>query len=100
MLEAIVRLKENVLGNKDSLLEESHSGSGFLEYPIYTRPPVWRGIEVPSVLLSGNHKLIAEHRLEQSIKKTCETRPDIIEKLDLTGLSVRERELVEKYRAQ
>ena len=62
MIEAIVRLLPGVLGNPDSLLEESHNEIGLLEYPVYTKPPIWRGLEVPAVLLSGNHGEIARWR--------------------------------------
>jgi tRNA (guanine37-N1)-methyltransferase len=62
MIEAIVRLLPGVLGNPDSLLEESHNEIGLLEYPIYTKPASWRGLEVPPVLLSGNHGEIARWR--------------------------------------
>jgi tRNA (guanine37-N1)-methyltransferase len=62
MIEAIVRLLPGVLGNPDSLLEESHNEIGVLEYPIYTKPAIWRGLEVPPVLLSGNHGEIARWR--------------------------------------
>jgi tRNA (guanine37-N1)-methyltransferase len=62
MIEAIVRLLPGVLGNPDSLLEESHNEIGLLEYPVYTKPAIWRGLEVPPVLLSGNHGEIARWR--------------------------------------
>jgi tRNA (guanine37-N1)-methyltransferase len=66
MIEAITRLIPGVLGNPDSLAEESHNEEGFLEYPNYTKPANWRGIEVPEVLLSGNHALIATWRAAQA----------------------------------
>jgi tRNA (guanine37-N1)-methyltransferase len=62
MIEAITRLIPGVLGNPLSLAEESHNEEGYLEYPNYTRPQEWRGIEVPPVLLSGNHGAIATWR--------------------------------------
>jgi tRNA (guanine37-N1)-methyltransferase len=78
MVEAIARLLPGVIGNPESLAEESHSGHGLLEYPVYTKPPAWRGHEVPEVLLSGNHKLISEWRHEESVRRTAERRPDLL----------------------
>lgn len=62
MIEAIVRLLPGVLGNPESLLEESHNESGEVEYPTFTKPAIWRGLSVPDVLLSGNHGEIAKWR--------------------------------------
>jgi tRNA (guanine37-N1)-methyltransferase len=78
MVEAIARLLPGVIGNPESLAEESHSGHGLLEYPVYTKPPAWRGHDVPDVLLSGNHKLIAEWRHDESVRRTTERRPDLL----------------------
>ncbi len=69
MIEAITRLLPGVLGNPDSLTEESHVEEGFLEYPNYTKPKTWRGIDVPEILLSGNHAAIAAWRAEQAAKR-------------------------------
>ena len=69
-----------VLGNNESPIQDSFS-NGLLEHPHYTRPANFRGMEVPEVLLSGHHEKIAKWRLEQSIKRTKERRPDLIEKL-------------------
>ena len=66
MIEAITRLIPGVLGNPDSLAEESHNSEGYLEYPNFTKPAQWRGIEVPDILLSGNHAAIAKWRSEQA----------------------------------
>ena len=66
MIEAITRLLPGVLGNPESLAEESHVEEGFLEYPNYTKPALWRGLEVPEVLLSGNHAAIAQWRREHA----------------------------------
>lgn len=79
MIDAIARLVPGVLNNDESAMTESF-GNGLLEYPQYSRPQVWREKEVPSVLLSGNHKLIEKWRLEQSIERTKERRPDLYEK--------------------
>jgi tRNA (guanine37-N1)-methyltransferase len=78
MVEAIARLLPGVIGNPASLAEESHSGGGLLEYPVYTKPPSWRGHDVPEILLSGNHKLIVEWRHEESVRRTAERRPDLL----------------------
>jgi tRNA (guanine37-N1)-methyltransferase len=78
MIEAIARLIPGVIGNADSLAEESHN-DGLLEYPSYTKPATWRGIEVPEVLLSGNHALIAKWRNEQQVERTKKVRPDLLE---------------------
>lgn len=76
MVEAITRLIPGVIGNPVSLEEESHS-DGLLEYPVYTKPALWRGLPVPEVLLSGDHARIAEHRREQQLRRTREIRPDL-----------------------
>ncbi len=80
VIEAVVRLLPGVIGNPDSLLEESHSEGNeqLLEYPNYTKPAVWRGREVPEVLLSGNHALIAKWRRERAMERTRERRPDLL----------------------
>jgi tRNA (guanine37-N1)-methyltransferase len=77
MIEAIGRLIPGVVGNPESLVEESHE-EGLLEYPSYTKPAVWRGREVPPVLLSGHHAAIAAWRREQQIARTRERRPDLL----------------------
>jgi tRNA (guanine37-N1)-methyltransferase len=75
--EAVVRLLPGFMGNAESLVEESHTG-GLLEYPVYTKPPVWDGREVPAVLRSGDHGLVAEWRREQARRRTAERRPDLL----------------------
>jgi tRNA (guanine37-N1)-methyltransferase len=77
MIEAIGRLIPGVVGNPESLVEESHE-DGLLEYPSYTKPAEWRGRAVPPVLLSGNHRLIAEWRREQQLERTARVRPDLL----------------------
>ncbi|MDR1431952.1 MAG: tRNA (guanosine(37)-N1)-methyltransferase TrmD [Propionibacteriaceae bacterium] len=81
IIESVVRLLPGVLGNPDSLLEESHGVEldGLLEYPVYTKPALWRGLAVPEVLLSGNHKEIAKWRREQAVRRTAECRPDLLQ---------------------
>jgi tRNA (guanine37-N1)-methyltransferase len=77
--DAVVRLLPGVLGSGESLLYESHT-DGLLEFPQYTRPEVFRKWSVPGVLLSGNHSQIARWRQEQSLKRTAERRPDMLER--------------------
>lgn len=75
--DAVVRLLPGVLGNASSLSSETFS-DGLLEYPQYTRPPEFRGMKVPDVLLSGNHKEIDKWRREESLRRTRERRPDLL----------------------
>lgn len=77
MIEAIARLIPGVIGNAESLIEESHS-DGLLEYPSYTKPASWRGFDVPEVLTSGNHAAIAAWRHDQQIERTKRVRPDLL----------------------
>ncbi|MFZ2963952.1 MAG: tRNA (guanosine(37)-N1)-methyltransferase TrmD [Rhodoglobus sp.] len=78
MIEAIGRLVPGVVGNPESLTEESHQ-DGLLEYPSYTKPAQWRGLHVPPVLLSGDHGAIAAWRREQQLERTRRVRPDLLE---------------------
>lgn len=78
VIEATARLIPGVLGNPDSLVEESHE-QGLLEYPSYTKPRSWRGLDVPEVLLSGNHEAIRQWRREQATQRTARVRPDLLE---------------------
>lgn len=77
MVEALARLVPGVIGNAESLVEESHE-DGLLEYPVYTKPASWRGREVPEVLLSGHHGAIAAWRHEQRVARTADRRPDLL----------------------
>jgi len=77
MVEAIGRLVPGVIGNAESLVEESHE-DGLLEYPLYTKPREWNGREVPPILLSGNHAAIAAWRHEQRLARTAARRPDLL----------------------
>jgi tRNA (guanine37-N1)-methyltransferase len=77
MIEAIARLVPGVVGNPASLTEESHE-NGLLEYPSYTKPAEWRGLAVPSILLSGNHGAIARWRHEQQVERTRRIRPELL----------------------
>ena len=80
VVEAVVRLLPGVLGNPESLAEESHAAghAGLLEGPVYTKPPTWRGLPVPEVLLSGHHGEIAGWRRQQALARTRERRPDLL----------------------
>ena len=80
MVEAIGRLVPGVIGNPESLVEESHA-EGMLEYPVYTKPANWRDREVPEILLSGNHARIEDWRTIQRLRRTAERRPDLFEHL-------------------
>ncbi len=80
MIETVVRLLPDVLGNPASHQDDSHSvqNSSLLEGPSYTRPPSWRGLDVPEVLLSGDHARVAAWRREQAVQRTRERRPDLL----------------------
>ncbi|NVM99672.1 tRNA (guanosine(37)-N1)-methyltransferase TrmD [Arthrobacter sp. SDTb3-6] len=93
MVEAIGRLIPGVVGNPESLVEESHS-DGLLEYPVYTKPSSWRDREVPEVLLSGNHGKIAKFRREHQLRRTAARRPDLLDKLDVSNFSKTERNVL------
>lgn len=83
VIDAVVRLLPGVLGQEDSHIHDSFS-TGLLEHPHYTRPAEFRGMKVPDVLLSGNHANIEKWRQEQSLKRTYERRPDLLEQMELT----------------
>lgn len=90
MIEAVVRLLPGVLGNPESLSEESHStrnGGGLLEHPVYTKPASWRGLDVPPVLLSGHHGEVTRWRQAQALERTVQVRPDLLEQRQPDGLS-------------
>ncbi|SER50525.1 tRNA (guanine37-N1)-methyltransferase [Propionibacterium cyclohexanicum] len=80
MIEAIVRLVPGVIGNPESLVEESYSPhtEGMLEYPVYTKPARWRGLDVPPVLLSGDHGAVDDWRAARSLETTRARRPDLL----------------------
>ncbi|WP_235001808.1 tRNA (guanosine(37)-N1)-methyltransferase TrmD [Arcanobacterium ihumii] len=82
LVEAVSRLVPGMVGNPESLVEESHGEAGLLEYPVFTRPAEFRGIAVPEVLTSGNHQAIYRWRRNQALTKTVLRRPDMIEHLD------------------
>lgn len=93
MVEAIARLLPGVIGNAESLVEESHE-DGLLEYPVYTKPPVWRGRGIPDVLLSGHHAAIARWRRDERLRRTAQRRPDMIAALDEQDLDAHDREVL------
>jgi tRNA (guanine37-N1)-methyltransferase len=83
VLDAVARLVPGVMGNAESAADESFA-NGLLEYPQYTRPAVYRDLEVPEVLRSGNHGAVASWRRRRSIERTREVRPDLFDAADLT----------------
>jgi tRNA (guanine37-N1)-methyltransferase len=83
VIDAVSRLIPGVLGDPDGAMEDSHA-TGLLEYPHYTRPPVFRGWQVPEILLSGDHARVAQWRREQSLLRTLARRPDLLENAVLT----------------
>lgn len=92
MTEAVVRLLPGVLGNQQSHQEDSFS-DGLLEGPSYTRPATWRDLDVPEVLLSGDHGKVAAWRREQALARTADRRPDLLAHVELT---VAERAMLER----
>jgi tRNA (guanine37-N1)-methyltransferase len=89
IVEAVARLLPGVLGNSESLAEESHE-NGLLEYPVYTRPASWRGREVPPVLLSGHHAQVRRWRRDEQLRRTASRRPDLVARLDPAQLDARD----------
>lgn len=94
VIDSVFRLVPGVLGSEASPLEDSHVG-GLLEYPQYTRPPQYRGWEVPEILLSGNHARIDSWRRELAIRRTLAQRPELLNKAELSS---EEERLVERLR--
>lgn len=83
IIDSVVRLLPGVLGNEDSPKKDSYS-SGLLEHPHYTRPYDFKGYKVPDTLMSGNHKLIEEWRMKESLRRTWQRRPDLLEHVELS----------------
>jgi tRNA (guanine37-N1)-methyltransferase len=83
LIDAVTRLLPGALGDPTGAEDDSHA-SGLLEYPHYTRPPEFRGEKVPEVLISGDHAKIAQWRREQSLLRTLERRPDMLDKAELS----------------
>jgi tRNA (guanine37-N1)-methyltransferase len=101
MIEAICRLLPGVLGNAESVQDDSFGAGagagpmhGLVEGPAYTRPRDWRGLEVPDVLLSGNHGAIARWRRDEALRRTALTRPDLAARLPSEALSARDRQVL------
>ncbi|TYS91118.1 tRNA (guanosine(37)-N1)-methyltransferase TrmD [Rossellomorea aquimaris] len=94
VIDSVVRLLPGVLGNEDSPIQDSFS-SGLLEHPHYTRPSDFRGLKVPDELISGNHRLIDEWREKESLRRTFERRPDLLERYSLTD---RQKAWIEDWR--
>jgi tRNA (guanine37-N1)-methyltransferase len=99
MTEAICRLLPGVLGNAESAPDDSFGAGvgamhGLVEGPVYTRPRAWRGLEVPEVLLAGNHGAIARWRRDEALRRTARTRPDLVARLAASALSARDRQVL------
>lgn len=84
VIDATVRLLDNAVGNEDSITGDSFS-TGLLEYPQYTRPPEYKGMKVPDVLMSGNHAKIADWKGKESLRRTYERRPDLLDNYPLSN---------------
>ena len=102
IVEAVCRLLPGVLGNEQSVADDSFGGGGgamqgLLEGPVYTRPRSWRGRQVPSVLLSGDHAAIARWQRDEALLRTARTRPDLIHRLAAAGdgLDARDKEVLD-----
>ena len=96
VVEAVARLLPGVVGNAESLVEESHEG-GLLEYPVYTKPASWRGLDVPEVLLSGHHGRVARWRRDERLRRTAARRPDLLAALDPDLLDPADRAVVDGF---
>ncbi|MGH8867937.1 MAG: tRNA (guanosine(37)-N1)-methyltransferase TrmD [Actinomycetes bacterium] len=97
IVETIARLLPGVLGNASSVVDDSFAPGamdGLLEGPAYTKPAIWRGQQVPDVLVSGNHAAIARWRRDQALRRTASNRPDLVARLDPAGLDARDREVL------
>ena len=95
LIDALARLIPDVLGDPDGASDDSHA-TGLLEYPHYTRPPEFRGLTAPDILLSGDHGKIAKWRREQALLRTYNKRPDMLEKAELTK---EDRKFLDKLRS-
>ncbi|WP_431900212.1 tRNA (guanosine(37)-N1)-methyltransferase TrmD [Nonomuraea sp. bgisy101] len=103
MVEAIGRLLPGVLGNAHSAVDDSFAPGAMqnlLEGPVFTKPPVWRGREVPDVLLSGHHGKVARWRRDEALRRTMRNRPDLVEALEASALDKRDKELLLSFRAE
>ncbi|KUP96322.1 tRNA (guanosine(37)-N1)-methyltransferase TrmD [Thermobifida cellulosilytica] len=103
VVEAVSRLLPGVLGNAESAAQDSFSPGTMdhlVEGPVYTKPAVWRGHEVPPVLLSGHHGAVDRWRRDEALRKTARNRPDLIDRLDPDQLDKRDREVLAEVRLQ
>jgi len=94
VIEAVARLLPGFVGNPASLHEESHStadNGGLLESPVYTKPPSWRGLDVPALLLSGHHAQVARWRRDEALRRTVRVRPDLLADRDPATWDARDR---------
>lgn len=99
MIDAVARLLPGVLGNAESAADDSFGAgagpmAGLLEGPVFTRPRVWRGREVPDVLLSGDHAAIARWRRDQALRRTAGSRPDLVARIAPGSLDKRDRQVL------
>jgi tRNA (guanine37-N1)-methyltransferase len=95
VIDSVVRLLPEVLGNEESHQKDSFS-TGLLEHPHYTRPADFRGMKVPDVIISGNHKKIEEWRAKESLRRTLTRRPDLLQEIELTNEQVKWLEEIQK----
>jgi tRNA (guanine37-N1)-methyltransferase len=104
VVEAVGRLLPGVVGNAESLVEESHEG-GLLEHPVYTKPASWRGREVPDLLLSGHHGAVARWRRDERLRRTAARRPDLVALLEALpdghpdALDAADRDVLARFRS-
>ncbi|GII61752.1 tRNA (guanine-N(1)-)-methyltransferase [Sphaerisporangium krabiense] len=99
IVEAVGRLLPGVLGNAGSVADDSFAPgamASLVEGPVYTKPPVWRGHEVPPILLSGNHGAIARWRRDEALRRTAATRPELLLRLGRENLDKRDREVLDE----
>ncbi len=94
VVEAVARLLPGVVGNPESLVEESHGAAGLLEYPVYTKPPAWRDLPVPEVLTSGHHAKVTRWRRDRALERTAARRPDLLERLAPDALDREDRRVL------
>ncbi|MEW1638891.1 tRNA (guanosine(37)-N1)-methyltransferase TrmD [Streptomyces sp. NPDC093801] len=95
--EAVARLLPGVLGNAESHRDDSFAPgemANLLEGPVYTKPPQWRGREIPEVLLSGHHGKIARWRRDEAFRRTAQNRPDLIERCEASAFDKKDREIL------
>jgi tRNA (guanine37-N1)-methyltransferase len=97
LVDCVARYVDGVLGSSESTKSESFSGTSLLEYPQYTRPREFQGMEVPEVLLNGNHALIEQWRREQSLRITFERRPELLENVPLKQSEI---DLIDQWRKE